>query len=108
MADEANKPPVFVEQIPSVPGSLSAIASANAPFIYFDGVPNFGFNNGIANLTLEVIRFSNTAIGTGTVHADRVSVGHLRMNLVAVRSLKGALEGIELLANPVLENTKKN
>ena len=33
------------------------------------------------------------------VHADRVTVAHLRMSLEGVRSLKAALEGIELIAS---------
>ena len=32
--------------------------SAPAPLIYFDIVPNFGFNVGVANLTLEAVRFT--------------------------------------------------
>ena len=32
--------------------------------------------------------------------ADRVTVAHLRMSLDAVRALKAAIEGIELLAAP--------
>jgi hypothetical protein len=40
--------PIVTENIPSVAGGISAIASAQAPFIYFDAVPNFGFNFGVA------------------------------------------------------------
>jgi hypothetical protein len=98
MVDEVKKTPLAVEQIPSVAGSVSAIASANAPFIYFDGVPNYGFNGQIGNLTLEVIRF--TAVpGTPNPQVDRVSVAHLRMTLPALRSLKAAIEGIEKMAS---------
>jgi len=106
MPDEADKvAPAVIEQIPSFVGGLSAIASANAPFIYFDGVPNFGFREGIANLTLEVLRFT-PARGGGQVFVDKVSVAHLRMNMAALRSLKNALAGIELMAQPVPEGTK--
>jgi hypothetical protein len=106
MSDEADKPaPAVIEQIPSFVGGLSAIASANAPFIYFDGVPNFGFREGVANLTLEVLRFT-PARGGGQVFVDKVSVAHLRMNMTALRSLKNALAGIELMAQPVPEGTK--
>lgn len=75
----------------------AAIASANAPFIYFDGVPNFAFNGHVASLTLEVVRFTSVA-GAANPQVDRVSVAHLRMTVEAMRSLKAALEGIELLA----------
>jgi len=101
MADDP-KPaaqPVIIEQIPSTPGSLSALASAQAPFLYFDSVPNYGFNAGVANLSLEAVRFTASPTGQG-VMADRVTVAHLRMSIDAVRALKAAIEGIELLATP--------
>jgi hypothetical protein len=98
MADEATpKPPVVVEQIPSVSGSLSALASAHAPFIYFDAAPNCGLNGGIASLSLEVVRFIANP-GSTSVFTDRVTVAHLRMSLDGVRSLRAALDGIELIA----------
>jgi hypothetical protein len=75
MADKpAPKPPV--ETIPSVAGEISAIASAHAPFIFFDGAANFGINGGIANITLEAIRHVSAG---GGVLQDRVIVAHLRM-----------------------------
>ena len=70
-----------------------AEASALAPFIYFDIVPNFGFNGGIANLTLEAVRF--TMETPGTVSGGRVAVAHLRTSLEGLRQLKAAIEGIE-------------
>jgi hypothetical protein len=100
MTDESRKPPPgVVEQIPSTSGSLSALASANAPFLYFDSVPNYGFNAGVANVSLEVVRFTPNPNGQGVL-ADRVTVAHLRMSLDAVRAFKTAIEGIELLAAP--------
>jgi hypothetical protein len=90
----------LTEQIPSVAGGLSATASAHAPFIYFDNAPNFGLRSGVASISLEAIRFT-TVTDSSTVVADRVSVAHLRMSLEALRSLKAAIEGIELLASPV-------
>lgn len=100
MTDRLVAPQQPVEQIPSVEGGLSATASAHAPFIYCDNAPNFGLRNGIANISLEVIRFT-TMDDAVTVKADRVTVAHLRMSLEALRSLKAAIEGIELLARPV-------
>jgi hypothetical protein len=70
-----------------------AEASALAPFIYFDLVPNFGFNGGIANLTLEAVRF--TMETPGKVSGGRVAVAHLRTSLEGLRQLKAAIEGIE-------------
>ncbi len=104
MAEDERKP-LFVEQIPSVAGGISAIASANAPFIYFDGVPNYGFNGQVANLTLEIVRFVSVP-GMTTPQVDRVSVAHLRMTLDAMRSLKNAIEGIEAMAQPIPEGVK--
>lgn len=95
--------PVVTENIPSVAGGLSALASAQAPFIYFEGVPNFGFNFGIANVSLEVARFTP---GPNGVLADRVTVAHLRMAPEALRQLKAAIEGIELLLQPVADDKK--
>ena len=100
MADDPKTvPPAVIEQIPSTTGSLSALASARAPFLYFDSVPNYGFNAGVANLSLEAVRFTASPTGQGVL-ADRVTVAHLRMSLDAVRALKVAIEGIELLAAP--------
>jgi hypothetical protein len=87
--------------IPSVSGEVSAIASAHAPFIYFDGAPNFGAIGGIANITLEAVRHNSVG---GKVLFDRVTVAHLRMGLGALQSLKEAIAGIELiLAKPPTE-----
>ena len=101
MADDPKPaaPPAVIEQIPSAPGSLSGLASAHAPFLYFDSVPNYGFNAGVANLSLEAVRFTANPTGQ-SVMADRVTVAHLRMSIDAVRALKAAIEGIELLATP--------
>ena len=79
---------------------LSEIGSAAAPFIYFDGVPNFGFNAGVVSMTLEAIRQFSV---DGKIAADRVAVAHLRMSIAALASLKSAIEGIELLAQPAPE-----
>ncbi len=87
-----------VEATPSHRGEISALASAQAPFLYFDGAPNFGLHNGIVNITLEAIRFS--AVDHEIV-PDRVIVAHLRMGLTAAQALKSALEKVLLLAAPV-------
>jgi hypothetical protein len=97
MADESGPKPPVVEMIPGVAGEVSAIASANAPFIYFDGAANFGFAHGVANITLEALRY--TSVGNQLLR-DRVVVAHLRMNAPALQSLKDAIAGIELIANP--------
>ena len=97
MSDQTNvKPPV--EIIPSVAGEISAVASAHAPFLYFDNAPAFGYLNGIVRITLEAGRDMPTP--GQTVASDRVIVAHLRMNIPAALSLKAAIDGALLLATP--------
>ena len=92
MANEP-KPAVIVETIPSTEGGISAIASSNAPIIFFDNSPNFGYYNGIAHITLTAMRFLPTSDAKAT--QDQVIVAHLRMNMMALKGLKAAIEGIE-------------
>ena len=96
-------PKTLVEATPSHRGEISALASANAPFLYFDGAPNFGLHNGIVNITLEAIRFSAV---DHEILPDRVIVAHLRMGLTAAQALKSALDKVLLLAAPVPEGKK--
>jgi hypothetical protein len=76
--------PVVTENMPARESQISAAASANAPFIYFDGASYFGLYNGIGQLTLEAL--------------DRVLVAHLRSSLAALRSLRSAIDSIVQLA----------
>ncbi len=92
MADTPADPVVPTEQIPSVKGALSGIASAGAPFIFIDEFPNSGYYNGIAHITCEAIRF--TTINNSVV-TDRITVAHLRMNAQALKALKMAIENID-------------
>jgi hypothetical protein len=94
--------PVVTENIPANAGQISAIASANAPFIYFESVPFFGLFNGIAQITLEASRMIATA-PDGRAAVDRVVVAHLRSNLPALRSLRTAIDAILLMAEPTPE-----
>lgn len=105
MADDANKlTPPHVEVVPSIQGTISAIGSANAPFIYFDVASSFGIRDGVANITLEAARHMINADGMAVF--DRVVTAHIRMGVGAVRSLKAALDGIELLAKGAPEGPK--
>ncbi len=101
MADESDKPRP-VEAIPSVQGGISAIASANAPFVYFDNAPFYGILNGIAQITLEANRLFG-ADATGHAIYDRVVVAHIRCNIQAIKGLRGALDGVLLMAEPAPE-----
>jgi len=99
MADEPTvKPPVRTEIIPAISGHVSAIGSANAPFIYFENATYYGLMNGIGRITLEAERLC--AGSDGTITTDRVFIAHLRGNILAIRSLRAALDGILLLAEP--------
>ncbi len=80
---------------PIAPIALAETSTARAPYVYFDSVPSFGFNGGVANITLEA--FAYTAEGE-RVTTQRVIVAHLRMGALALANLKKAIEGIELLA----------
>ena|ERR1700760_2372147 len=98
MADTPTTPAV-IEVIPSVQGSISGVASANAPFIYFENAPFYGLLNGVGQVTLEVGRIFG-ADPSGKVIMDRVLVAHLRGNINAIRGLRAALDGILLMAEP--------
>jgi hypothetical protein len=67
--------PAVSPPIPQIP--LSAIGSAVAPVIYFEGAPNFGFNEGVANITLEALVYTSV---NGAIITERQTVAHLRMS----------------------------
>lgn len=65
------------------------LASAQAPFIYFDVATCFSMEgDGMVHLTLEAIR--HTLPPQGHV-IDSVAVAHLRMGRTAARQLRDAL-----------------
>jgi len=68
-------------------------------------VPNFGFNVGVANLTLEAVRFTMPV--QGTITGERVAVAHLRTSVEGLRQLKAAIEGIEAMIQGA-PDSKKN
>ncbi|MGE4080111.1 MAG: hypothetical protein AB7F22_31660 [Reyranella sp.] len=87
--------------LPAAPEtSVGAVDGAIAPFIFTDNAAALGYYNGIAHITLTAMRFRpRNDDKPGTV-ADNVVTAHLRMNLVALASLKAAIEKIEFLAKP--------
>jgi hypothetical protein len=100
MPDEpAVHPPIRTENIPNTSGQISAIASANAPFIYFENAPFFGLLNGVGQISLSAGR-PMVVTAEGPIAGDIVLVAHLRGNLPAIRALRGALDGILLMAEP--------
>jgi hypothetical protein len=42
--------------MPDAPEKLTVTDTGIAPYIYFEGAPNFGFTNGIINVTLAATR----------------------------------------------------
>jgi hypothetical protein len=102
MSDKPEVPP-NVEIIPSVAGGISGIASAKAPFIYFESAPFFALFNGIGKVAIEASRQIANAPNQGVLF-DRVLVAHLVGNIHAIKSLRAALDGILLLAEPKPES----
>ena len=98
VTDKPEEKPL-VEVIPSRNGDVSALASAQAPFIFCDNAPVFGYYNGIVHVTLEAVRRMPGADGQ-SVFVDRAITAHLRMNLEAARALRSALDGAILMATP--------
>lgn len=105
MADES-KPMPDVESLPSRQGEVSALASATAPFLYFEVARNYGFRDGVANITLEAHR--HISVSDNQVLTDRVIVAHLRMSYSALQTLKAAINGIELLVAKPAEKSQSN
>jgi hypothetical protein len=96
MVENSNKP-TPAEIIPSEAGEISGIASAHAPFVYFDGAPTFGHHAGVLSITLEAVRFMTVR---QQLTRDRIVVAHLRMSVPAAKDLKAAIERALLLAAP--------
>jgi hypothetical protein len=92
--------------LPDKPPTPQRVPEANtpAPFIYFDIVPNFGFNIGVANLTLEAVRFTMPL--PGKIAGERVAVAHLRTSIEGLRQLKAAIEGIEAIIQKPTDSEK--
>ena len=91
-------PVVAVEQIPSMTGGISAIASANAPLIYFDRAPCFGVIDGVVQITLEAVRLQPSP---DRALSDRVLVGHLRTTTTGAKTLiESLVKALSLLEKP--------
>ena len=78
-------------------------ASAHAAFLYFDEAATFGYLNGVVQVTLEANRLVSREEG---VTVERIIVSHLRMSIPAARSLKAAIEGALLLAEPASSESR--
>ena len=97
MPDEPEK--TIVENIPSVAGKISGVASANTPFIYFEDAVFYGLVNGVGKVALATNRLI-AAAPDGSVLTDKVLVAYLVGNIPAIRALRATLDGILLMAEP--------
>jgi hypothetical protein len=79
-------------------------ASSIAPIIYFDVARTFGFNAGIASITIEAFTYVSPG---SNVRAERRVVAHLRTSATGLLSLKKAIAAIELSLRPA-EGQKDN
>lgn len=104
MTDETlPKPPVASEVVPGIQHEVSAIGSADAPFIYTDWIGAKGIQNNVVAVTLQANRLMEVG---GKLVLDRVVVGHLRMPLETMRVLKAVLDEVELLVKPPASEEK--
>jgi len=101
MTEKPDRPTPIRSNLPPI----SDIASAHAPFLYFEDAPTFGHMNGIIQVTLEALRMYSDAPGKN-VKTDRVLIAHLRMNIPAARALRAAIDGALLLAKPPESDAK--
>lgn len=81
----------------AVRDAIPLVENVAAPFLFFDQCRNFGFNDGICNVTLEATRFT---AHDNLVSTERVQVAHLRMGLRAAYALKEALDKALLMGKP--------
>ena len=99
MAQNPRVPPPVVETLRGVDEVVSDIASAHAPFLYFEAAPAYAHLNGIIRVTLTAGRDIPVS-GAPRPRNDQVVVAHLRMNVPAARALHATLESALLLATP--------
>ena len=93
----ADNPDTRPAQVPVIPVS----DAPNAPFIFYEWAPAFGFTNGVVNITLAANR---TWVGKdGVAQNEQTVVAHLRGNVRAALSLRDSLDKALLLAAPAPE-----
>jgi hypothetical protein len=81
--------------VPTGPPRLTVTDTGIAPYIYFEGAPNFGFSNGIVTVILAANRH---LLRDGAPVTSVVATAHLRCNVPAAVELRIALDGALLLA----------
>ena len=90
--------PYFTETIPSAPGHISALASANAPFLFFNDAPFAGHEDGVCSVTLTASRLVATMQNGKGASADLAVVAHLRCSFPALKRLRKMIDDLVLHA----------
>lgn len=85
------------DHTPPADRRLTVLDVHHAPVIYFDGAPNWGIGNGIANITLAFARHLSAPNG---VQTDVVACAYLRSSIGALLELRKAIDEIILAASP--------
>lgn len=85
--------PLLSEIVPGQAGEISAIASANAPFVSFDLVPFMNHADGISRITLAAVRQARATEG-GIVITDLVATAHLRCGIGGLMALRDCCQKI--------------
>lgn len=88
--------------LPAVPEAkatgITAIDVVHAPYIYFDGAPNFGNANGIVNFTLCAARHLSA---DDQINTDIIAVAYLRCSVQAAIQLRDSIDKALLLGVPI-------
>ena len=82
----------------SQPRLSAAEGGASAPIVFFDLAPVFGIRAGVYSLVLETV--VQDISEADAADNRRVVVAHLRTTSEGIRSLKNAIEKLELIAAP--------
>lgn len=82
---------------PPAPGEPAVFGSANAPFVYFDGVGALGVWGG--SVQIELAATTVIPVAGGTVK-ENVVTAHLRTTIAGFAALKDAIQKIEALLAP--------
>jgi hypothetical protein len=85
---------------------LTALASENAPFVYFDGVLTHAVTNGV--IQIELAAKIILPDGKGGAMSQAVVTGRLRCSAAAAANLRAAIDSALLIAaRPVTKRARK-
>jgi hypothetical protein len=82
---------------------MTTLKAAQAAVIFFEVASTFGVRNGVANMTLE--GGSHLTFDGKVIDESRV-MAQLRFPVAAIPSIRGALDRIEKMLEPVPEELK--